>query len=231
LTILLGGAPAWKDLLEAARKHQLPIAPTYGMTETASQIATLKPEEFLQGRSSCGRVLPHARVTIRDEAGNPLAANQVGRVAIAAKSLMLGYFPHASMQPEFLTEDLGFLDEAGYLHIVGRRDCTIITGGENVFPAEVEAAIRASGLVKDVYVLGTPDPDWGQAVTAVYVSAQDATREKLKAAIASHLCRYKHPKHWVAVEELPRNAQGKVNRQRVMALLNHALHNPPTTSA
>jgi O-succinylbenzoic acid--CoA ligase len=230
-TILLGGALAWAELLEAARYHHLPIAPTYGMTETAAQIATLTPAEFLQGRSGCGRVLPHAQVTIRDELGKKLAPHQVGRVAIAAKSLMLGYFPQVSTQPEFLTEDLGFFDAAGYLHILGRADGTIISGGENVFPAEVEAAIWQTGLVNDVCVIGLADSEWGQVVTAVYVPAQGVTVAALKAAIASNLCRYKQPKHWVAVAELPRNAQGKINRQQVLALLVEQFRNLPTMSA
>lgn len=230
LTILLGGAPAWAELLESARNHNLPIAPTYGMTETAAQIATLKPAEFLQGRSGCGRVLPHAQVTIRAASGQELPPNQVGRVAIAAKSLMLGYFPQVSTKAELLTADLGFLDEAGYLHILGRADGAIISGGENVFPAEVEAAIWQTGLVIDVCVVGLTDPEWGQIVTAVYVPAQTATVEEIKAAIAPTLCRYKQPKHWVAVAALPRNAQGKINRQQVLALLTAPFPNSPTTS-
>jgi len=218
-SVLLGGAPVWDELLTLARRYSLPVALTYGMTETASQIATLKPEEFLQGKTSCGRVLPHARVTIRDEMGNELAANQIGRVEIVSASLMLGYFPQKLDQPEFLTEDLGFLDQDGYLHIVGRRDGTIITGGENVYPIEVEAAIWATGLVQDVCVVGLPDAEWGQAVTAVYVPTQVGTIDTLKTKIASHLSRYKQPKHWIEVTELPRNAQGKVNRQQVMTLI------------
>lgn len=230
LTILLGGALAWDELLEKARSLQLPIAPTYGMTETASQIATLRPEEFLQGRSGCGRVLPHARVTIRDEAGNTLPANQVGQVTIAAKSLMLGYFPASERPGEFVTEDYGYLDQEGYLHILGRRDGTIITGGKNVYPAEVESAIWATGLVTDVCVVGLADADWGQMVTAVYVPARSTTQAELQRAIASRLSRYKHPKRWIALQEFPRNAQGKVNYQQVMALLHGHPHSQPTSS-
>lgn len=218
-TLLLGGAPAWDDLLRQAREQAFPLALTYGMTETASQIATLKPAEFLQGRSGCGRVLPHAHVTIRDDVGNELAVNQVGRVVIMAESLMLGYFPHWRDRPELATEDLGYFDQDGYLHIVGRCDYTIITGGENVYPAEVEAAIWATGMVQDVCVVGVNDAEWGQAVTAVYVSVQMETADGLRGAIADRLSRYKQPKHWVEVAALPRNAQGKLNRQQVLALL------------
>jgi O-succinylbenzoic acid--CoA ligase len=230
LTILLGGAPAWDSLLERARQCNLRVALTYGMTETASQIATLLPEEFLQGRSRGGRVLPHANITIRDEAGNALPANHVGRVVIRAKSLMLGYFPQLLAASEWETEDLGVLDAAGYLQIVGRRDAAIISGGENVFPSEVEAAIWQTGLVQDVCVVGLPDADWGMVVTAVYIPCttleNSPTPDPLKTAIAPHLCRYKHPKHWIPVPTMPRNAQGKLNRQQVTAIAQQFLHYP-----
>lgn len=229
MTILLGGAPAWESLLDQARQAQLRVAPTYGMTETASQVVTLKPEEFGQGRSQCGQVLPHAQVSIRDMAGKLLPANQIGRVVIQAKSLMLGYFPHPLKRLEYETEDLGLLDEAGYLQIVGRRDGTIITGGENVFPVEVEAAIWRTGLVQDICVVGLPHEDWGAVVTAVYTPAAVNVADEmslaaaLATAIAPYLSRYKQPKHWIQVAELPRNAQGKVNRQQVMTLAQAAL--------
>jgi len=89
--VLLGGAPAWSTLLEQARRHGIRLAPTYGMTETASQIATLKPEDF--GTNNCGQVLPHAKVTIRTSTGHLLGANQTGIITIAADSLALGYYP------------------------------------------------------------------------------------------------------------------------------------------
>lgn len=201
-TVLLGGAPAWTELLETARQHQIRLAPTYGMTETASQIATLKPDGFLQGKTGCGQVLPHAQISI--------AAN--GAIAIQSQSLTLGYYPHLFSTSLFQTDDLGYFDAAEYLHIIGRSSQKIITGGENVFPAEVEAAIWASGLVKDVYVLGLAEPHWGEIITAVYVPVNTkVTVSMLQTFLDLELSKYKHPKHWVRVENLPRNAQGKVN--------------------
>jgi o-succinylbenzoate---CoA ligase len=144
------------------------------MTETAAQIATLKPAEFLQGKSGCGQVLPHAILTIVPDSVLPQvssASSPFGRIAIQAKSLMLGYFPDAA--PHFdklLTDDLGYFDAQGNLQIVGRSSRKIITGGENVFPTEVEAAIRATGLVADVYVVGMPDQIWGEAIVAFCVA-------------------------------------------------------------
>jgi len=90
-TVLLGGAPAWDDLLALARQHQIPLAPTYGMTETASQVATLKPRDFLAGKPGCGRALPHAEIQIVDPQHQPLAQGQVGAIVIQSAALALGY--------------------------------------------------------------------------------------------------------------------------------------------
>jgi o-succinylbenzoate---CoA ligase len=217
-TVLLGGAPAWESLLEQARHHNIPLALTYGMTETASQVVTLKPEAFLAGNNSCGQVLPHAQVTIRSSTGEILGVNQTGIISIQADSLALGYYPvtPTSQIHNLKSDDLGFFDEQGYLNIVGRDSNKIITGGENVFPAEVEAAILATELVTDVCVIGLRDRDWGQVVTAVYVpSSINVSPTSLQAAIEDKLSKFKSPKHWVAVENLPRNPQGKVNYKQI----------------
>jgi O-succinylbenzoic acid--CoA ligase len=224
-TILLGGAPAWPELLQQARQLGIRLSLTYGMTETASQVVALRPEEFLQGQSASGRVLPHARLTIQSETGVVLPVGTVGRISLAADSLAWGYYPvpfgdRTCYQPD----DLGYLDHQGYLHIVGRSSDTIITGGEKVFPAEVEAAIRATGLVQDVVVLGLEDRLWGQMVTAVYVSPPTpGLTEGLQQALRGKLSPFKQPKHWIRVDHLPRNAQGKLNRSALKALAKQQL--------
>ena len=229
-TVLLGGAPAWAELLEQARRHRIPLALTYGMTETASQVVTLKPEAFLAGNNSCGQVLPHAQVTIRSSTGEIIGANQTGIITIQADSLALGYYPEAeTLNPKskiqnLKSDDLGFFDEQGYLTIIGRRSNKIITGGENVFPAEVEAAILATQLVADVCVIGLPDQYWGQVVTAVYVpSSLKVFPASLRAAVEDKLSRFKRPKYWVPVESLPRNPQGKVNYEQLKKVATDSL--------
>jgi o-succinylbenzoate---CoA ligase len=224
-TVLLGGAPAWEALLCQARQHQIRLAPTYGMTETASQVVTLKPADFLQGKAGCGQVLPHASLKILDEAGAELPTGEVGAIAIQATSLMVGYFPPEAptARSRFLTDDLGYFDMQGYLHVVGRSSQKIITGGENVFPAEVEAAIRSTGLVKDVCVLGVSDRDWGEMVVGVCVAIAPESIPRVEAALEPRLAKYKRPKRWLLLPELPRNAQGKINylllRQRAELLV------------
>ncbi len=226
-TVLLGGAPAWQELLEQARSYAVRLAPTYGMTETASQIATLKPEDFIKGYNNCGQVLPHAKVSILSPTNQLLKANQIGNITIKAKSLALGYYPELfTNQEQFQLDDLGFFDDQGYLNIIGRNSNKIITGGENVYPHEVEAVIRATQLVDDVCVLGIIDRTWGQVVTAVYVpSHTSVSADAIKNAIANKLSKFKQPKYWIHLENLPRNHQGKVNREQLLETATELLQN------
>ncbi|MGC8712307.1 MAG: AMP-binding enzyme, partial [Leptodesmis sp.] len=118
----------------------------------------------------------------------------------------------------FQPDDIGYLDADGYLHLLGRNSDKIITGGENVFPAEVEAAIQATGLVSDVCVMGVSDRLWGQAITAFYSPIEpDLSIASLKAALQTRLSKFKHPKYWIAMTSLPRNAQGKINQAHLRA--------------
>lgn len=226
-TVLLGGAPAWPELLKQARQHGIRLAPTYGMTETASQIATLKPEDFLSGTNNCGQVLPHAKVTICSSTGQLLGANQTGIITIEAESLALGYYPELfNNQGNFQLDDLGFFDSQGYVNIVGRSSNKIITGGENVFPYEVESAIRATQLVNDICVIGIPDQHWGQVVTAIYVPSHLVATAELQAAIEAKLSKFKRPKYWIPLASLPRNSQGKINRKQLLQIATASLQSP-----
>jgi o-succinylbenzoate---CoA ligase len=219
-TILLGGAPAWPTLLQQAKQHQLNLAPTYGMTETASQVVTLKPQDFLQGRLDAGTVLPHAQIEILDQTGQPIAIGQIGTIALQAKSLFQGYYPNHSPESRFQTDDRGYFDGQNHLHLTGRSSRKIISGGENIYPEEVEAALHNTGQVNDVYVTGLPDEHWGEAIVTFYVPQHPGINaQTLKAALEDRLSRYKHPKQWLSVEEIPRNAQGKVDQLRLLHLL------------
>jgi O-succinylbenzoic acid--CoA ligase len=229
-TILLGGAPAWPSLLDAARSYGIPLAPTYGMTETASQVVTLHPERFLEGHSSVGQMLPHAKISIEaldnDQTVEDLPAfATVGEIAIQCSSLALGYYPDQWFSSGiYRPDDLGYFDSDQELHLVGRKSDKIISGGENIFPAEVEAAIRSTGLVSDVAVFGMGDRHWGQVVIAMYIPIEpEVNPDMMKRQLTNRLSRYKHPKRWISMTQLPRNAQGKINRneliERAIAIL------------
>ncbi len=204
-TILLGGAPPSTELLTKARDARLPLALTYGMTETASQITSLKPSEFLAGNNSCGRVLPHAEI----QCG--LSTDKITSIKIKAKSLMLGYFPSLDSPTYFESDDLGLFDMDDYLTILGRSSGKIITGGENVLPIEVISAIMTTGLVADVWVVGLPDRYWGQVVVAIYVkNHHPSSAAILSRSVSGMISNYKVPKYWIPIDEIPRNALGKI---------------------
>ncbi|BAZ29308.1 AMP-dependent synthetase and ligase [Cylindrospermum sp. NIES-4074] len=229
-TVLLGGAPAWQELLEKARFHNIRLAPTYGMTETASQIATLKPDDFLQGKQNSGQILPHAQITIHNAQGKALKPNEIGNITIHSTSLALGYYPQTwENQDKFSVDDLGFLDEQGYLNIVGRSSEKIISGGENIYPTEIEAAIRETQMVIDVCVIGIPDKHWGQALTVVYIPKNSNTSSlEIQTLLKNQLSKFKIPKNWIPLQNLPRNAQGKINRQQLQQIAIKLLTNTPT---
>lgn len=224
--IFLGGAPAWPSLLQRARQLRLPIAPTYGMTETAGQIATLKPQEFLAGQTGCGKPLPHAQITIPSTCGT--AQQAIGNLHIQARSQMLGYFPAPPIHQTTTTfnpDDLGYFDHNGSLHILGRTSDKIISGGENIFPLEVEAIIQATDLIQDVCVVGLPDARWGEMIAAAIVPASNQLTaqqliQQLQTVLSDRLSKYKHPKRWLILKQLPRNAQGKIIKTAIQSQFN-----------
>ena len=209
-TVIIGGAPAATNLLTAARAAQIPLSPSYGATETAAMVTALPVADFLVGAMGYGQCLPHTHLRVQPA---------TERIEIKSPSLMLGYYPNLRAPQEYwLTDDLGEFDERGNLQIIGRESQKIISGGENIFPEQVEAAILATGLVTDVCVLGIPDLEWGDRVVACYVGAVDPL--VLQTAVADQLAAFKRPKAWYALPVIPRNSQGKVDRQRLSQQIN-----------
>ena len=210
--ILLGGAAAGAALLERARAAQLPLAISYGASEFAAALAVQPPAAFLAGADGL-RPLPHAALRILDpDTAAPLPPGALGRIEAAATSLFLGYWPAPRPPGPFRTEDLGRLDSAGNLQVVGRADAAINTGGEKVHPAEIEAALRATGAFSEVLVLGLPDPRWGECVAAVFPAADApdlaAVERMLRAALSPH----KLPRRWCPLATWPRTPAGKTDR-------------------
>ncbi|MBD1919229.1 MULTISPECIES: AMP-binding protein [Cyanophyceae] len=219
--VLLGGAPAWRSLLDQAQADQIPVALTYGMTETAAQVATLLPEEFLAGHRSSGRPLPHVNLTILNDQGQPQRSGQPGKIVIRSNSLAQGYLPSAGAAiaaNSLTTDDIGYLNDGGYLYIVGRSSTKIITGGENVFPEEIEAVLLATGWVSDACVVGLPCDHWGQRLCALVVINSPNLLHDLPDRLRSRLAPYKLPKQWILISALPRTAQGKLSRPQSLAL-------------
>jgi O-succinylbenzoic acid--CoA ligase len=209
--IFIGGGPIWPELADQAAAARLPLSLSYGMTETAAMVAALRPEEFLAGERSSGRAMPHARISITAE----------GVVEIAGESLFRGYYPETRMEGVFTTEDLGRIDERGFVQILGRRDAAIITGGKKIHPADVEAVLRASGRFADLAVVGVPDPEWGQAVVACYLADGSIWDRAAEQAMGDRLVGPNRPKRYVAIaaKDWPRTAQGKLNRNALLAVI------------
>ena len=216
--IFCGGGPLPQDLARASRKARLPLAPTYGMTETAAQVATLFPEEFLAGVEGQGSPLPHACIDILNtepESGN------VGDVSVQSPSLFRGYFGGSGRGARPLaTGDRGAKDEKGRISILGRSGRTIISGGENIDLQEIENAFLETRLIKDVVAIGMDDEKWGVRLCVAYAAVDGKNVETdLKLAIGRSLASYKQPKSWLSVDALPRNGIGKVDLASLRKLI------------
>ena len=205
--IFLGGGPAWEGLIEKAGRLGLPLSTSYGATETADMVAALRPEQFLAGMRGCGAALPHAQI---DADG--------GVLRVRGESVFRGYFPAFQEERSWTTGDLGGFGPDGSLSILARSDDVVVTGGQKVFPAEVEAALMLSGEFDDVAVVGLPDAQWGRVVVACHPAGpRTPGAERLREAL-SGLASFKHPKRYLAVSPWPRNPQGKIDRAELLRL-------------
>ncbi|MEO6004390.1 MAG: AMP-binding protein [Opitutus sp.] len=202
--IFVGGGPSWPELKQQAADAGLPIALTYGMTETAAMMAAISPSEFRSGERQWATPLPHVELAITAD----------GSIRVEGESVFRGYFPDLSKSRSFETDDLGQIDERGRVQIFGRKDAVIITGGKKVQPVEVEAALQATGQFADVAVLGVRDTEWGEVVVACFPKGESAEPDwtLVDQGLERSLASYKRPKRYVAVVGWPRNAQGKLSR-------------------
>ncbi len=225
--LLLGGAAASPELVQRCIERDLPIALTYGLTECASQVATATPEQVRAKPGSVGKPLSDTSVsagtTVRivDDEGYDLPPGEYGEIVVSGDTVMKGYLGQAETGGTFRTGDIGYLDADGDLWIVQRRSDLIVSGGENVYPSEVEAVLRGHPAVADVCVVGVPDAEWGQRVAAM-VALRDGemlSEDDLIAFSRERLAGYKQPRRIVFVDALPQTASGKVQRAKVKELL------------
>ncbi len=219
--ILLGGAAAPPELLARAFNNGLPVAVTYGLTEAASQVATAEPEMARRKPGSAGKPLPWTAVQVRGKDDCSLLAGEVGEIYVQGPTVMRGYLDQPPITDWLPTGDLGYLDADGDLWVVQRRNDLIVSGGENVYPAEVEGVIRQYPAVEDVCVVGLPHPEWGQQVAAALILRPGALLDEaeLLAFCRSRLAGYKLPRRIVTLDEFPRTASGKIRRDALRAQL------------
>lgn len=225
-----GASPIPSDLLqEALGVFDCGFVQVYGMTESGGAVTALSPEDHLvtydPRMRSVGKPLPGVAIRVTHGEDRPLAVNEIGEIQVKTPAVMSGYWglnaeTGKAISPDgFLrTGDAGFVDADGYLHLCDRIKDMIVTGGENVYPAEVENVLHSHPDIADAAVIGVPDERWGEAVKAIVVreAGRDPTREELVEYMKPRIGRFKIPKSIDFASELPRNAAGKVLR-RVLA--------------
>ncbi|MFD1739173.1 o-succinylbenzoate--CoA ligase [Bacillus salitolerans] len=222
--VLLGGGPAPETLLEKSKLRNIPVFQTYGMTETASQVVTLSSEYSLSKLGSAGKPLFHSQVKIVQndvEQDN----DKPGEILVKGPTVSTGYWncPDAtksSLKNGWLyTGDIGYLDADGFLYVLDRRKDLIISGGENIYPAEIESVLLSHPEVAEAGVTGKEDLKWGQVPVAFVVLKNPISKEELMAFCGEKLARYKLPKAIYSVTSLPRNATNKLQRHKLLSLL------------
>ena len=223
--VMSGGAPLPVALVEQYKKAGIILQQGFGMSEAAPSIATLEKEAALQKAGSIGRSVFHLEVRVADEKGRELPRGQVGELIMRGPNLLSEYWnrPQATAEafiadpegrggPWFCSGDLARMDGEGYLFIVDRKKDMFISGGENVYPAEVEQALFELKQVAEAAVVGVPDQRWGEVGLAVVVLKEgfDLGEDEALAFLGQRLAKYKIPKKFVFAQALPRNAAGKV---------------------
>ena len=205
----------------------------FGQTETTATVTMLLPEDHrlegapqeierkLRRLSSIGRPLPDVEIKIVDAEGAAVPRGEIGEVAVRTARMMKGYFSQGDATAQTIvngwlhTRDMGWMDEDGYLYVAGRKDDVIIRGGENISPAEVEAALHTHPEIEEAAVIGMPDVEWGERVMAILVRKPGSllSADEIIAWCQPRLASFKKPELVHFVSELPRNPLGKVLRK------------------
>ena len=210
--ILLGGEFIPMALIDACEKKSLPIYKTYGMTETFSQSVTFSVLDYPHKRDSVGKPLPGMQVRIDNS-----DADGVGEIHLTGPMVMTGYIDKEPIDSDLNTDDIGYVDEDGFVYILNRRKDLIISGGENIYPKELEDLVYTLPSVKECAVVPVPDPKWGQ-VPALFVAFHDGesmTADAILSFMTKSLAKYKVPKYVKILPALPRNGTGKIVRNEL----------------
>ena len=214
-----GGAPLPVPLIDALAARGWVVLQGYGLTETAPGGTILAVEDWQRKKGTVGKPFPLTELRVVGEDERPLPAGEIGEVHFRGPNVFAGYWNRPDATAEaftaggwFRTGDLGRLDDDGFLTLVDRKKDMVISGGENVYSAEVEDVLFAHPAVAEAAIIGVPDERWGEAVCAVVAlrPSQRATADEIVAFCRTRLAKYKTPKYVVFVDALPRNAAGKV---------------------
>ena len=222
---LLGGGFSDMELILKAYDLEWPINIVYGSTETASFVTALLKEEIIIKSNSVGRAIPTNRIEITDDDGNKLKPFEIGEITVQSNALMTGYLDGNQMNQVitngyYHTGDIGYVDEEGYLFIVGRKNYLISTGGENVNPTEVEKALLDHPKISEAAVFPLKDEEWGEIVAASVVSNQKSEKlsfEDIIDFLQKKISSYKIPKKIFFEDDIPKSELGKIQKEKLIA--------------
>ncbi|MGP7819697.1 o-succinylbenzoate--CoA ligase [Niallia sp. 01092] len=218
--MLLGGGPASIDIIKNCLHKGIPVYYSYGMTETSSQIVTLPPEDSVRKVGSAGKPLFPSQIKIVNETGEEVSENTAGEIIVHGPNVSKGYLNKGpnTVNGWFHTGDIGYKDSEGFLYVLDRRSDLIISGGENIYPAEIEGMLTSIDGVLDAGVIGEDDEKWGQVPIAFVVKDNNRlaiTEEMIHSFCAKKLAKYKIPKKILFIEKIPRNAAKKILRREL----------------
>ena len=225
--VLYGASPIADDtILKAKEIMQCDLYQVYGLTETTGAITIMMPEDHDPKKGkliSCGKALKGVELKVVDENGNDLKIGEIGEVISKSDLNMKGYWNKPDATKEsivdgwFYSGDAGFFDDEGYLFIHDRVKDMIVSGGENIYPAEVENALMSHEEILDAAVVGIPDDKWGESVIAFVVVGESTTltEDAIISYVRTQIAAYKCPKSIKFINELPRNPSGKILRREL----------------
>ena len=217
--MMSGGAPVPAPLIKTFQNKGVPFYQVYGLTETAPYALINAASDSLRKPEASGKPVFFCQVKVTDSEGRELGVGEKGEICIKGPNVMAGYWhkPQATAEaitPDgwFKSGDIGYKDDEGFFHINDRKKDMVISGGENVYPAEVESILYEHPSVREIAVIGMPDEKWGEAVTAVIAlnNGQTLTLAELRSFCDGKLANYKIPLRLYEIESLPRNPSGKV---------------------
>ena len=217
-------------IIRAVHARGVPLVQIYGATETCPIAACLKAQDAERKAGSAGKAAAHCELRIVDDSGKAVTQGAIGEILVRGPNLMSGYWKApqetaaALVDGWFHSGDMGHLDAEGYLYVDGRRKEMIISGGENIYPAEIENLLAECQDIAEASVVGRPDERWGEVVVAVIAAkaGHTLTPASVLQLLEGRIARYKHPKEVVFVGELPKTALGKVRKEDLRRMVAQA---------
>lgn len=218
---IVGGEPMPVDLIRVWDQKKIPIRQGYGLTEFGPNVFSLNEDDAIRKIGSIGFPNFYIDIKVVDDQGRAVAPGEVGELILKGPMMMTGYWKNEKATSETIrdgwlyTGDLVRQDDEGYVYVVGRKKDMFISGGENVYPPEVEQVLRSMPQIREVAVIGVPDPKWGEVGKAFIVKDGEVSAEEIQAYCAQNLAKFKIPKQIVFMTDLPKGDSGKILKRKL----------------